>query len=611
MSNPSLTTGDPITSLFHNGNIKVEEVQDVIENKISKEKTYWKSHAMSLNYCYESLNIMSDLIKLQLFYKDSTDFMILNKFIQEKFRKNGARLDHINSIPFFATTTLIQLSEDNTYNEWKYKDNALKSIQKCNKLLIGLESLSINLSDIRHFLNNNMNDLLRDSMTLLVEIWLYLINQFKWFKIKILSTFIRSKCLLINFELQLILDYLVGSKYHEKDPVFKVDVKDKLLNTINSFNHFISDLLQNLDQAIVRKDETSFNESFSSFLDIEVMYTNINFTWLNPKEDQNTMSIDLEEESSKHYLDTDPKDIRDLEHISQYVDNMIELIPEAETQTPLNSPRSRINVPNSLQQQQRMQPQTSRYGQQPASVTITRELPHLLNAFNNVKRLESDIEASSRLFRQGEIDDFNLPHAQTPKIETPRTKRRSQSISSSVSTSSTLYSNSGYHSSSASSSIITASASTIAPTSNTNDDTDINFKNMYSSMTPITTPAKNKLASAYRIPPSTLSTSTKSSQMFMSQPGLAMPNSLSVCATNPLTVSTSMANQSQLLKNDLMKLMSIEEHPSIPNKKSFTNSMIPPGSRVTGFHSVLLNNLYGIGTIRGKNDLPHYSRSKR
>lgn len=221
-------------------------------------------------------------------------------------------------------------------------------------------------------------------------------------------------------------------------------------------------------------------------------------------------------------------------------------------------------------------------------MSITRELPHLLNAFNNVKRLENDIEASSRIIPRNEREEYNYNRSISPsKSQTPHPKRRSQSMSSSVSTSSTLYSTPDF--------LTSATASTIV--AKTNDDNDINFKKMYSSMTLPKETGYKKLAAAYRIP------ADSTHQMSMSQPGL--------------TLSNSMTSQSQVLKNDLRKLMSMQEqlpipnNKPIPNKNAFGNLPLNVTPHVTGFHSVLLNNLYGIGSIRSQSDLNHNIGSTR
>ncbi|CAL9727606.1 mitochondrial distribution and morphology protein 36 [Monosporozyma unispora] len=612
MSNTS-SSGDGITSLFQDENINVNDLQDVIENQITKPGENWKSYKMSLSYCYESLNIISDLLKLQMFYNDSIEFQSLNGYIEEKFIRNvelnGNMINHISHV-----TKLIELRDDVSYDQWKYKENALKTIQKCNKMLIGLDSLTINLTDIREFIDNNMDELLRDSMTLLAEIWFYLVVQFKWFKIQIVSTFIKSKCLLINFELHLVLDYLMNSDYYEGNAIFKREVSEKLQNTILSFNSYISDLIKNINHAIEIKDENLYNESFTSFLDIEVMYNHLNFEWLIPEEENEDANKSLSDETTtKHYLNSDPKDIQNLEHISQYVDNMIELIPESETETPVHSPRRREQLypTNNRNNTPMLQGLT-------APMSITRELPHLLNAFNNVKRLENDIEASSKLIQRPEKDELIYRNVSPSNVRTPTLKKRSQSMSSSVSTSSTLYSNPGFPSSSST----TATTSIIVPTAKMNDDNDINFKNMYSSMTPTRETANKKLGAAYRIPngpttTTTTTTTTTPSQMSMSQPGLTLTNPLSVCVTNPLSMSTSMATQSQVLMNDLKKLMLMQEQLSvmnnktIPTKKSFSNSPLNSAPHGIGFHSVLLNNLYGISGVRTQTDINRNLRSAR
>lgn len=617
---------DNVISLFQCDDIEMGKVQNLIKDQISLNKdNTWKAHGLSLNYCLESLNIVSDLCKLQIYFNDSVELSTLDYYVNVKFE-----VDHIScdlykeqqedSKPHILASTLKQLQDDVYYPQWKYKNNAMQCINKCNKLLLGLDALDSSLTDIRLFIETNIDDILRDPMTLLYEIWLHLLNKFKWFRIHILNSFVKAKCLMINFELQLFTDFItMNSKYYESYPDFHSDVVTKLQNTIHSFNGYIKNILSNMDNSIHNHDEKLYNESFASFLDMEVMYNQLNLDWLIPQtteESEEKKDINsIDHPSTRHYLNPDPKEIGKLEHISEYVDNIIEL-PEAET--PLNSPGYRTQIYPHNDSHSPSITQSFKDTINSSSVRITRELPHLLNAFNNVKRLENDIENSSKYSLHTVTEDPNK-NTISPKsnVYTPKAKKRSQSISSSVSTSSTLYSNYAFPSSSTS-----ATASTLTSTAKLNEnDTDMNFKSMYSSMGPANQHSGPKLDSAYRVSDDTsrpitaitavspLSSSSPSlSQMYISESSsLSLNNPSSICGTNPLSVSTSMVSHSQLLRNDLRKLVSLQEqlpvmkNQTIVTKRSFGSSPLKNSTRnISGFHSILLNNLYGVRSSRSQ-----------
>lgn len=604
MSN-SLLPKDDITSLFYDENeISIHDIKDVIENQISQQDNTWKAYTTSLNYCFEALSMISDLIKLQMFYNESYEFVSLNNDIDNIFNNRNEFHTGTSDTHIPQVSSIKELFDDVSYRQWKYKDIALKSIQKSNKLLLGLDSLITSLTEIRKFIDNNMDDLLRDSMTLLTEIWFYMMVKLKWFKLQIISSFIKAKCLLINFELNLVLDYLSQSDIYDNNVKFKSEAIDKLKHTITSFNTFIWDLLGNIDKAIENKDEILYNESFKSFLGIETMYNHINFKWLIPEEIQrdgnNPFFID--DVSSNSYLNSDLKDVKQLEHISQYVNSMIDLIPDTETETELESPSHspmRRTMLHSIKEQQQQQgsnprstPITSPMNYSGSSYrSISHQLPHLLNAFNNVKQLEHDIETSSNLLLRNKKDNLNAINSTFTKTESnPNSKERSHSISSSLSTSSTLYSTTGHPSSSLPKMAFNDNPSRTQAYNNNNTrniSIDINSDDN------LTKSAGNFSA---QFP-------SKGSSIFLSNP-------LSMGIANSPVTSSSLLSKSEILKHDLQMLMSIENQTPIINSKMLPDrnrfadpTIINTTSNISGFHSTLLNNLYGINRAKYSSEL--------
>lgn len=608
----SLPSKDEITSLFYDeDNITVHDIRHIIECRIFKQNNSWKAYDKSLKYCFEALNIISDLIKLQIFYNESNEFASLNNNIDDilkhEIQFNIDTLDtHIPQV-----NSIKDLFNDVSYQQWRYKDIAFKAIQKCNKLLFGVDSLATSLTEIRKFIDNNMNDILMDSMTLLTEIWFYIVLKLKWFKLQVISSFIKSKCLLINFELNLILDYLSYSNIYENDIKFKSEVSDNLQRTVTSFNGFISELIDNTNKSIENKDEMLFNESFKLFLNIETMYNHFNFKWLIPEEAQNNQvsPLFIDEAAFNPYSNFNLKDFKQLEHISQYVNNMIDMSPDTETETELESPSySPVAgiMEHSIKEQQQQpilypfQIKSSMNCTGSSYRYITNQLPRLLNAFNNVKQLEYDIGNSSNLLLRDGKDKLNISGSSFIKRESNSyPKERSQSMSSSLSTSSTLCSNTWYPPSPSVRSTYNDNSSTSKIYNNSNnsniENIDIDFNGK-----PIN---------------STRKSSTKS---LPKGSNLYLLNSFSAGIKNSPVTSTPILNKSHILKNELQMLMSMEEKVSIMNSKiipermKFVNSTInSTTSNISGFHNSLLNNLYGVNNVKSSSDIRNKLRSPK
>lgn len=594
---------DDLTSLFQDNedDITVFDIQGVIENRISKQNNNWKAYIPSLNYCYEALNILSDLIKLQILYNKSNEFISLNNIINNIFN-HDLNIDTFDT-HILQVDSIKDLFNDSSYQQWSHKDIALRAVQKCNKLLFELDTLTKSLADIRVFIGNNMDDLPRDSMTLLTEVWFYLISKLNWFKLQIIFTFVKSKCVLINFELTLILNYISHSDLYENDLQFKSDVMDRLRRTIISFDGLISDLLKNIDRSIKNKDETLYNESFKSFLDIETMYNHTNFRWLIPEETPNEEPdpLFIDDGSFNPYLNSDLRNVKQLKHVSKYVNNMFDLIPGTEAEIELeglsHSPIGGAMLHSMKEQQRQANPhptQTKHTMDCSASSFgyITHQLPNLLNAFSNVKQLEYDIETSPNLLSRDERDKINISGGSFIKRELNLVrKERSQSISSSLSTSSTLFSNTGSPSLPP---IRSPYNDNFCATKTYNTDNFNNIENININSNGKTINSSRRYSAKFL---------SKGLGLYFSNPLLASINSSSI-------PSTSIVNKSQIWKNDFQMLTLMDENFSFINNKissdriKFANSMLNhTTSNISGFHSTLLNNIYGINGVKSSRDI--------
>lgn len=523
----------------------VSNIEQIIKNDITATDLDWSQNAIAIEYCYETLNITKDLIKLKLFYQNSNDFNLLNEYVFEKFINFKPDDDIIINESQCQINIVDDLLNDMQYTMRKYKFIGLKSLDKCNKMLIGIDSMINKLDEIKQFIWSNVNDITRDSMCLLLEMWLHLFDQFKWLRLRIISAFVKSTCLMINFELQVILDYLMNSTQLDNNKKFKSKAKDNIINTIKSFNLFIKGLIDSLNLSIDKYDEKVFNESFQLFLDIEAMYHQLNFNWLIPTDNDKLDDNDVEFITIETDDEADIHEVEELIEIGQYVDTMVDTSQDTELDTEVDTDNE--------------------------SGSIIKELPQLLNAFENVKRLELELSSSF-------IGDSG---ANILKI-------RSQSMSSEASNTSTVVSRDN-----TSKNVINNNLELPFTTpSNKYDNNNHNNSN----------PA-SPLGSAHGTGNTFNSTLKSQLPTSRSYPSLQFSPTASISNRKSITHTASTIATQQLLKNDLRKLINLQQeqlalikNKPLPRSKSFyNNNVLAP--KVMGFHSTILNNLYGVNTM--------------
>lgn len=160
--------------------INDEKRKDEGKIKLDDEEDLHLSRT-TLNNCDALVKILTDIIKLefvihQSWYIRSLYKSVLIQFEVETTRSNKGSADDSGSD-----------SDNNNGNkdDGFYKDLSLKCIKKCEKSSLALESLSKDVDKMRDFImsrtieNNRVDILLQNSMTLLLECWIYTMKRLR------------------------------------------------------------------------------------------------------------------------------------------------------------------------------------------------------------------------------------------------------------------------------------------------------------------------------------------------------------------------------------------------------------------------------------------------
>ncbi|CCF59486.1 hypothetical protein KAFR_0H00770 [Kazachstania africana CBS 2517] len=462
-------------------NFNLDKLCDIIEEETASNRDNLFHIHLVLNHCRDSLNTYLDLANLQKHIYSSNTFKVLNNAVESTF----------------IDGTVNYISNE------RFKELSLCTIKESNSLLQGINSLSEHTKLIGRFINtmpiDSQNNLISDPMTLLLELWFRNIQKIDFLKMKVISIFMTAKCLLINFELCLIRSYLNDfyTQISSNSDSYKNDLKQNLESTIVSFNSFIGKVIKKLEIAEINNDKTIFNQCFKVFKEIETMYIQLNFNWLIS---ENTF---LNEHNQKLIVNGPSKVQNDPgSRKTADTDSTIQISKRTNSNDNVTldqlAPHGRSS---SISSEDTLMVQSS----------LIKELPNLLDAFNNARRLESELA--------------------NVQINKDHSEKRSISISSST----------------------TLTESPILESSS-------QFENDNNTITP-----SIKLTS----------------------------NSHRFDESNYIDFLYS----SQLLKNDFSKLMSSlnKQNPHYLSSATFNTAIT---RNLNGFHSELLNNLYGVGHNR-------------
>lgn len=241
----------------------------MIEEMILNERNNGSVYSHVLNQCESALQTYTDLLKLEMITTKSWYISALYDSVLIRFNlKDNNNLEQTDEF---------------------FKDLALKSIKKCDKSAVGLESLYTSISSFRDFIASStsglsdMSPLLSNSMTLLFEIWVVTNREIRHFQKVIAGIFMRSKLLLIDYELVKIWNLVRSKDKNDSTNIDKENVK-KLETTITSYRAFLKIFIAQLQDAECSNQDNSnkdaFEECLRVFFDIESMYQALNFNWL-------------------------------------------------------------------------------------------------------------------------------------------------------------------------------------------------------------------------------------------------------------------------------------------------------------------------------------------
>lgn len=350
-------------------------------------------HDKTLQKCKECVSIYTDLVKLNFLLAKSWDLKTLKQSVMLRFG-----LQEIASL---------EVSTGGTSDEEFCKDIALKTIRKCDKLSLALDQLTSDMAEIMKFLkstietNNSVRVLFNDAMTLLLEIWFVCGQQLKKLKRQVASFFMRSKLLLIDYELEQIQSASLGK-------LGATDLKS-LQKTVLSYKSFIKVLIQQLNDAEKMEDLSEFEECLAIFLDVEGMYQAFNFTWLLQ---ENNILLSQKEHEDWAKQESDKHDFEDLVQINEFLDNSLVNEEEEDNFSSDNQQKDILNAkddmkaetsyksPKPSEQEEAVDRSRRLSGMSDASdlsimmekTSLRKELPHLLQAFHNVKKLANELE---------------------------------------------------------------------------------------------------------------------------------------------------------------------------------------------------------------------------
>ncbi|QHS76801.1 Mdm36p [Saccharomyces paradoxus] len=533
---------DPIISKFHRAGLNDpadEEDNDVDGNRntswitsmISDERHKVEGKFMvddgedlhlcktTLNKCDALVKILTDIIKLEFVIHQSWYIRSLYKGVLIQFEVEISGGNRNNAGDSGGNDDNHNSNQDDSF----YKDLSLKCIKKCEKSSLALESLSRDIDKIRDFImsntieENRVDRLLQNSMTLLLECWIYSMKRLRRLRMKIAGIFVRSKLLLIDHELVTIWHFLQEQNEHE---TVNNENELKLAETIKSYRAFIKIFIQQLEDSEAGSPSSSlFEECLHVFLDIESMYNSLNLNWLlneNKALQERLMSSSSTSESEHAKSLPVIDETKEIEDISSFVNSIVDASMLTHDLTPINSSDS-DNLSNGEIDRldgRRLSSSTSDMSLMMQRTSLQKQLPTLLTAFNNARRLEQELQNACK------VDDNKNSTEDTDSSVRQNEHAMSSSVSSIISQNSTL-------------------ASPSPP-----------------------------LSSSF--------ISTTSSQ------------SSSRMATLPLSSSSSLLEtQSQTLKNNMSQWLN-------QSRSGLNGTKLIPTNHI-GFHSNVLNTLYGIG----------------
>ncbi|CAI1777820.1 hypothetical protein SEUBUCD646_0P03550 [Saccharomyces eubayanus] len=386
-----------ISSMINDEKRKVEG-----KIKLNDEEDLHLSKA-TLNNCDALVKILTDIIKLEFVIHQSWYIRSLYKSVLIQFEVETTRSNKESADNSDDDSDKNNGNEDDSF----YKDLSLKCIKKCEKSSLALESLSKDIDKMRDFImsrtieNNRVDILLQNSMTLLLECWIYTMKRLRHLRMKIAGIFVRSKLLLIDHELVTIWHFLQEqSNEHE---MVNNENELKLRETIKSYRAFIKIFIQQLEDSEVGSPSSSlFEECLHVFLDIESMYNSLNLNWLlneNKALQERLLSSSPSPENGRFKGLPVIDERKEIEDISSFVNSIVDASMLTHDLTPINSSDSDDLSNGVLDRldERRLSSSTSDMSLMMQRTSLQKQLPTLLTAFSNARRLEQELQNAYKM----------------------------------------------------------------------------------------------------------------------------------------------------------------------------------------------------------------------
>lgn len=347
MESDTTKSRDRIISAFQgSGDNKRNVGSDVIKSLVDQQAKEPGALDKDISFCTETLNIYTELLKIEMFLEKTWDIKILGKSVLVKFELSEVDRE---------LTDNLRETNGNRF----YKDIALKCIKKCDKLSLRLQHLQTEAAAVREYVASMQSRILEDSITLLLELWFTCKAKLSTLKNRIAGVFINSKLLLIDLELEQLKNQL--------------SIRKDYVNVIPAYRSFMKILVEQLQDAQTTNDQSLFDECLHVFIDVEAMYNSMNFNWL--LAENKLLQESLSEADAKNHATTDPF----------VLDSLLPSPTETSNSDPeLRSRSSSASVPMSNSTDLSLMLEKTQ---------LSKELPSLLATFNNAKRMEQEIES--------------------------------------------------------------------------------------------------------------------------------------------------------------------------------------------------------------------------
>lgn len=321
---------DPIVSLFGGRNLNGILDEDAIRSWIEQQSQLDED----IKNCEKTLEIYTDLLKLEFYLAKSWDIRTLVQSVAVKFELAETNLDP---------------AVDQDHDDSFYRDIALRCIHDCDKLSKSLQKKQSRLDEIRGYLSFKRETILEDYSTFLLELWFTCRQKLCLMRDQVAAVFIRSKALLIDQELE----------------SFEHRLSDTTI--LSSYRSFMKILIEQLQDSEISSDQSLFSECLQMFLDIEAMYNALNFNLL---------------------LD-DNESLQDSLMVSSQSEINLDSTYNAQDSSPWSMPPR-----NTLNDHSRTSSLSgsSSFSMMMDRTNLAKELPSLLTAFNNAKKMEQEIE---------------------------------------------------------------------------------------------------------------------------------------------------------------------------------------------------------------------------